>query len=512
MEKKKNSKTTTSKKTASAKTAKVVKAEVKKEVVKNEVARKSNHGTFKILAIIILAVAILTWFITSGTWAFNANDAGQTVAEFTANEAPTRTGINELFLAIYYAVNYYLIQIVFLAVLGIFYGVISKTKGYKVMVKKIASLFNKKQTVFMLITSLFIALMASFLTQPIVALIFIPMLYSVAKELKINKISAMLTTYGALAIGLMGVTVGTYGISYAAQNLGLEVANGIAYRIVILILGYLLLNGFMVFFNRNTKKAELVEDNFELVEDESKGKAWPYFLIFGLLFVFAILGYVAWEGSFNITVFNDFHEWLTTKIVVGEKETPIIGQILGNVTAFGTWDSYTITYMMLIVVVFVKFFAKIKWNDVCDYALSGLKKMAKPIILITMAYTVFVLIYWSGITTPIVDFLNKGDAFNPFLSGLGNAIADFLHVDVEYTGFALGQFYATKFASNTEQVLAMMSATSGLVALFAPTSVFMLVGLSLSDLSYKDYFKAIWKFLLALVIVLAIIFTVITYL
>ena len=380
------------------------------------------------------------------------------------------------------------------------------------MVKKIASLFNKKQTVFMLITSLFIALMASFLTQPIVALIFIPMLYSVAKELKINKISAMLTTYGALAIGLMGVTVGTYGISYAAQNLGLEVANGIAYRIVILILGYLLLNGFMVFFNRNTKKAELVEDNFELVEDESKGKAWPYFLIFGLLFVFAILGYVAWEGSFNITVFNDFHEWLTTKIVVGEKEAPIIGQILGNVTAFGTWDSYTITYMMLIVVVFVKFFAKIKWNDVCDYALSGLKKMAKPIILITMAYTVFVLIYWSGITTPIVDFLNKGDAFNPFLSGLGNAIADFLHVDVEYTGFALGQFYATKFAGNTEQILAMMSSTSGLVALIAPTSVFMLVGLSLSDLSYKDYFKAIWKFLLALVIVLAIIFTVITYL
>lgn len=512
---KKSSKKTTSKKTASAKTAKVVKAEVKNEVVEKEVTKvstkKSNHGAFKVLALVIIAVALLTWFIKSGSWSYDTNEAGQAVANFTANEEPVRTGINELFLAVYYAINYYLIQIVFLGILGIFYGVISKTKGYKVMVKKIASLFKNKETLFMLISSLLIALLASFLTQPIVILAFVPMLYSVAKELKINKISAMLATFGAIAVGLMGVTFGSYGISYASQNLGLEIANGVVYRLVILILGYLLLNGFIVFFNKKNNKAELVEDTFELVDNESKGKAWPYFLIFGVLFIFVILGYVAWDSSFNITVFNDFHEWLTTKVVIGENN-PIFAHILGNVTAFGTWDPYVISYIMLIILLFVKLFAKIKWDDVCDYAISGLKKMAKPIVLITMAYTVFVLCYWSGITTPIVNFLNQGSNFNPYLSGLGNAIADFLHVDVEYTGFALGQFYATKFAANTEQILAMMSATSGLVAFIAPTSVFMLVGLSLSELSYKDYFKAIWKFLLALVVLLVIILTVITYL
>ena len=516
MEKKKSKSTTTSKKTAAAKTKKVVKAEVKKEeVVEKEVTKvdtkKSNHGTFKVLAIVILVVALLTWFIKSGSWSYNTNDAGEAIATFTANEEPVRTGINELFLAGYYAINYYLIQLVFLGILGIFYGVISKTKGYKVMVKKIANVFKSKQTLFMLLTSLVIAVLASFTTQPIVILTFIPMLYSVAKELKINKFSAMLATYGALAIGLMGVTFGSYGVYYASQNMGLELADGVVFRAVVLILGYLLLNGFIVFFNKNNKKAELVEDNFELVEDESKGKAWPYFLIFGLLLVFTVLGYVAWDTALGVEVFNDFHEWLTTKVVIGEN-TPIFAQILGNVTAFGTWDPYVISYIMLIIVFFVKLFAKIKWNDICDYAISGLKKMAKPIVLVTLAYSVFVLCYWSNITTPIIDFLNKGNSFNPYLSGLGNIIADFLHVDVEYTGFALGQFYATKFAANTQQVLAMMSATSGLVALIAPTSIFMLVGLSLSELSYKDYFKAIWKFLVALIIVLAIIFAVITYL
>lgn len=509
---KKNKKTTASKKTASAKVIKAEKKEVVNEKVTKVETKKSNHGTFKVLAIVILVVALITWFVTSGTWTFDANDAGQTIANFKANEEPIRTGLNELFLAGYYAINYYLVQIVFLAILGIFYGVISKTKGYKVMIKKVASVFKKKETLFMLLASLFVAAFASFTTQPILALIFIPMLYSVAKELKVNKVSAMLATFGALAVGLMGVTYGTYGINYAMQNMGMDIASGLVYRLVVLILGYLLLNGFIVFFNRNSKKQELVEDTFELVEDESKGKAWPYFLLFGLLLVIAVLGYVAWETSFNITVFNDFHEWLSTKLVFGEKQTPVVYQILGNFTALGTWDPYTISYIMLIAVVFVKFFAKIKWNDVCDYALCGLKKMIKPIALLIMAYTVFVIVYWSGLTNVIVDALNKGDSFNPFLCGLGNAIADFLHVDVEYTGFALGQFYATKFATNTEQILAMMSATSGLVAFIAPTSVFMLVGLSLTDLSYKDYFKNIWKFILALVIVLIVIFTVITYL
>ena len=104
---KKNKKTTASKKTASAK---VVKAEVK-EVVKEKVAKvetkKSNHGTFKVLAIVILVVALLTWFVTSGTWTFDANDAGQTLANFKANEEPVRTGLNELFLAGYYAINWF---------------------------------------------------------------------------------------------------------------------------------------------------------------------------------------------------------------------------------------------------------------------------------------------------------------------------------------------------------------------------------------------------------------------
>ncbi len=521
MNKKKTKSSTVSKKSTSkeVKTKSAAKkAVVKEEVVKEakvetvkEVATKnaktSEHSMFKILGIIILATTILTWFIKGGTWDYTDAEA----IKFVANETAAKTGINELFLSVYYGINYYLIQIVFLAVLGAFYGVVAKTNGYKAMVKKLASLFKDKETIFTLVASLLVAVLTSILTQPFAVLVFVPLIISVAKELKISKVNTMLMTFGALAIGLMGSTIGTYGSYYASTNLEVELVSGLVYRIVVLIVGYLGLNIFMLLNSKKETSLEPVNEVFEESTDDKKAKAWPFFVMFGLLLVITILGYIGWSTVLNIDVFDNFHEWLTTKVVVGE-DVPVIGDILGKVTALGTWDSFVICYIMVIILVVVKFANHIKFDELLDNAMAGLQKVAKPIILIILAYSVFVLCYWSGITNTIVNAFNGSANFNPYLTALGNTIADFLHVDVEYTGFTFGAFYIAKYANYAEQLLVIFTMTSGLFALIAPTSIFMLIGLSFTELTYKDYFKAIWKFLIALVIVLALILTVITFL
>ena len=513
MEKKKTKSSKASKKSNSTKTKKVLKTETVKEVKTEEVkvpkveSKKADHSTFKILGIVILVVALLTWFIKGGSWDYTSE-----VATFAENETTTTTGIHELFLSLYYAVNYYLIQIVFLAILGVFYGVISKTNGYKEMVKKSATLFKNRETIFVLISSLVIALLASITTQPIVVITFIPLLISIAKELKMSKVSTMLMTFGALAIGLMGLTIGTYGAYYASSQLGTELTNGLIYRIITLIIGYFALNIFIILFNKKNKNLEVVDEVFETTTEDKKAKAWPFFVIFGLLLVLVVLGYISWSGVLSVDVFDNFHEWLTTKIVVGKDEVPIFGKILGAIGAFGTWDAFVINYIMIIILVFTKFLNHIKLDTLLDNALEGLKKMAKPIALVVMAYSVFVLCYWSGMTNTIVNAFNNGSNFNPYMVALGNTITDFLHVDVEYTGFAFGAFYAAKYANYLPQLLAIFACASGLVALVAPTSIYMLIGLSLTNLSYKDYCKSIWKFLIALLIVVALILTVITYL
>ena len=516
MEKKKAKSATKTKKAKAVVSKKVVtKAEVESKVVepkveKVETKKTSDHSLFKAVSIVILVVAILTWFVKGGSWTFQ-DETGAAVVNYVAKEQAATTGVNELFLSVYYGINYYLIQITFLAMVGIFYGVVSKTKGYKLMVKKAANLFKGKKVVFTLIASFIIALFASVTTQPIVTVLFIPVLYSIAKELKINKVSAFLATYGALAIGLMGLTYGTYGLSYAAQNMGVEITTGILYRAIILLVGYLFLNLFVVLFNKKHKDLEVAEDHFELTEESERGgHALPYVIMFVALFIIAVLGYVGYSSVLGIETFTEFHTWLTTELFAAENETSIVAKVLGNVTAFGTWDPFNMMAVMALVLIITKFAARISWDEFLDNALAGLQKMAKPIILVVMAYAVFVLCYWSGLTSAIVNFFNSGDGFNFGLVALGNAIADFLHIDVEYTGFVFGGLYAAKYAEHIDVVLAILSATSGFVTLFVPTSIFMLTGLSLSNLSYKEYLKSTWKFLVGLAVVMCVVLAVIT--
>ena len=587
MEKKK--KNTTSKKANTTKTKKVVKTVEKTEPKKEEVvekvvpkevksAKKSDLSTFKVLALVILGVAILTWFIKPGAW--DSTGVEGAVSTFTQGEEPIKIGLHDFFISFYHGISYYVIQLIFLGIIGIFYGVVSKAKGYKVMVKKIASLFKNREVIFTLISSLLIALLASFLLHPIVAIVFIPLLLSIAKELKINKVSAYVSTFGALAIGIMGTTLGTFGLEYLSQGLGTEYGAGMMYRIIILVAGYLAINLFTVLYNKKKNKAEALEEYFEETEDEKGGKAWPYFIIFGLLLVITVLGYIGWNSVLKIDMFDKFHQWLTTELTFGGEDQKF-GQLLGSITAFGTWDPYTICYILLITVgiigavedikkfnkksvlkllfevvsvvgimivlailkslklfegmdydvlqillimavialfaIFYKVDREKPWNNILNNALCGLKKMAKPIALVAMAYSVFVLCYYayanygSSITATIVNFFNGGDKFNIYFNALGNTIANFLHVDFEYTGFMLGSFYASNFAANADQIMVVSAASCGIVSLIAPTSVIMLTGLSLTKLSYKDYFKAIWKLLLALLIILCLIFTLIPF-
>lgn len=492
MEKKKKHKEAKDVKVEEVHTREVVREESNKVV-------KKDHSLFKVLLIAFLVIVVLTWIIPSGT--FNG-------AEYTKADL-VRTGINEVFLSVFYGANYYLLHVFFLFAVGIFYSVISKTNGYTKMIKKIAKLFKNREKLFVLLVSLIITLMSSMFTQVFVPVIFIPMIYSVAKELKLNKITTVLMTFGALMAGLIGSTFTTYGTEYMYNYMNVAYTDGLVVRFAILALSYLLLNVFIIINNKKNKHNEETNEIF-VASGQDKGKSWPYFLIFGLLFVLTILGYVGWSSVFKFDVFTNFHTWLTTEVLIAKH--PIFGYILGNATAFGSWDIFTITYIMIIIVIFVKLFARIKFDEVLDRAVSGIEKMLKPVMLITFAYALFVISYWSGITNTIVNWLNNTSNFNPYLNALGNAIASALHVDFGFTGFSFSSFYAAKWADNTKAILTIMTSMNGLMSLVAPTSIYMLVGLSLSDISYKKWIKAIWKYFVAMLVVLMIIFTLITYL
>lgn len=508
---KKKSSTKTSKTSKVEKEVEVVVEETKpeKEVPKKEVisdkkqTKKTSHLLFKVLAICIFVAIILSWIIPAGTFSSSS---------LTTTE-PARTGINEIFLSMFYASNYYLLQFVFVLVVGLFYGVLSKTNGYKKLVDRAVEFWMPRKKWFALIHTVIIALFVSMATQSFPILLFVPLIISVASRLGFGKLQSVIMTFGAMIVGLIGQTTSTLGLDYLVSTMGVKITDNLAARFGILALALILLN-ILIIKMKNKKKDEANEpvDLLPLTGDEKKGKAWPYLVAFIVLFVFSILGYIPWNSAFEIDVFNTFHTWLTTKVTVtiGGNSHAIIGYILGNIKAFGEWDIYTICYIAMIILIFVKLFSKIKMDDLLEAAVSGMKKTFKPALLVVFAYTMFVISYWSGFTNTIVDKI-VGTTFNPISATVANALSSFFHVDFGFSGYSLGSVYAARFADYTGTMLVIMTSINGLVALVAPTSVLLVTGLSMYDVSYKEWLKSIWKFAVILLVLLLILFAVMAY-
>ena len=51
----------------------------------------------------------------------------------------------------------------------------------------------------------------------------------------------------------------------------------------------------------------------------------------------------------------------------------------------------------------------------------------------------------------------------------------------------------------------------GIVQIFMPTSMILVTGLALTKVSYKEWFKYIWLFVVGMIIILLVLFTVVTY-
>jgi C4-dicarboxylate anaerobic carrier. len=55
----------------------------------------------------------------------------------------------------------------------------------------------------------------------------------------------------------------------------------------------------------------------------------------------------------------------------------------------------------------------------------------------------------------------------------------------------------------------MLQSTYGLASMFAPSSAILLIGLSYLGITYKEWMKYIWKFVLAMFIVILVLMVII---
>lgn len=471
------------------------------------IVRKSEkHDLLKWILLFVFVAFAFTWIFSFGE--FNG-------AEFS-DYGMNRLGLTDLPNLIYYAMNFAGDKIIFLLALGCFYAVLSKVDGYKKLVTRIAGSLKGKEIVFILSASLLFTAMASLFSQTFIVLIFVPFVVSIVLSMNLDRLTAFSTTFGSILIGNLGLTYGGEGLEWFNYYTGLPITTGIIYRLIILVVAFILFNLFNVMHVKktlkNTKVNEKDADPFKVEKIDKNAKSWPIIVVFALLFAIMILGYIGWNTHFGIECFANFHTWLL-ELKIGE--VAIFKELLGTLaekTPFGSWNLFHMSILLFVISILVSLLGKVKLNDFIEAYGEGAKKMSKGIILFVLVYMVMIVAYMTPFVPTITNTMFSAvSKFNPFLVSLMAFISNIFHTDFGFTGYAIGTFFVNSYAESVTLIHLIFTTMYGFVQLCIPTSAILLIGLSYLDIDYKTWIKYIWMFVVGILVILLVLFTVLAY-
>ena len=499
-----------------------------------------KYNTLKVVIITLLLFALLTWILPCATYQTEYTELGR-----------YQVGLFDILSYQSTVLGYFGYVALFVLVVGGFYGVLYKTGAYRRMLDSLVKKFKGKEVVcFVIIMALF-AFLTSFAGLQLALLMLFPFVISLVLMMGYNKVAATAITAGSVAVGLMGTTFSYNTTQVLQQYLSVELTDLIWAKIVLLVLGVVLLALFTLKFGKkdSTKKCD---DKNELIPDEIKGlkdkdnkrkvKIWPLVLILDLIIIVMILGFIPWNSAFGITLFDDVTTAVTefslvkipliggaleefpsivssVPIVGGVFETvfsaiftfPIFGKILGAISAFGYFTLLELITLMLLAIVILKFVYKIKWDDVFEGFGKGVRRALVPALIVLIIYTCLVLTTYDPYQLVIYKFilgLTKG--FNIFTTGLVILVSSIFNGDPLYAFYSVLPYFVSVVTEtkNYQLIAVIFQAIYGIVTLVAPTSIPLMLTLAYTNTSYKDWFKYIWKLLVALLVLAFIVFTV----
>ena len=332
-----------------------------------------KHGLFKALLIILGLLVVVSFFVPGreGTVSY--------------------LGIGTVFLNSVQVFYYFFDTAVFLFVVGGFYGVLSRSDAYKKLLDTIVAKLKSNSKKFVFIVTIIFAIVSSLTGFTLSLFIFVPFIMSIILLLGYDKLVAISSTIVAIVVGYIGglfVTLrdpSSYSTSFVTfeEFVGADKFANTFPKLILLILGIGLL---IYFINKHIKDIEDKKVKYELNEgndlkiSEVKGnykniKLWPIVTILSIIFVLLVLGYVPWSSLFEITVFSDFHTWLTS-LKIGDFE--VFNSIITSISyAFGDWaqlGNYMIICVVLLVFsLIIKFISKMKFDDMIDAFVEGMK-------------------------------------------------------------------------------------------------------------------------------------------
>lgn len=463
----------------------------------------------KLLKAILVVVAILilgSWIIpasvfsngvfsTSGHSPFGLLDIIQAPLHFFDWENLKRQLVTDGTTILAYS---YISILLLIFVTSIFYSVLKKTGAYGKLVRDITKKFEKRRKVFFIGTSIFFLVFSSIVGIDMLAFILIPFFATILRKLDYSKISTFSATFLAV---LFGKIVSISGSEITGINnimYDVKVGNNI------LLKGLLLLLFTLVFiFYTQFKKEPEVEEEKEEEKIEVKEKSYaPIVMISIIFFVLLILGSYNWYYVFKTSSVYDAYESLMGVTVANGY--PIAKNLFGMLEPFGYWSGFTISTILVLMIFMISFIYSISLEEIVECSKEGIKKMGKVAVYLVLSFIPMIMLTKIGggttFLTTIVGFI---------YNHITKFAVPFTTLATTVYGIFLGDYYpvaSVLYGINTTffegGILSLsiltMQMVYGIISLVAPTSLFLVIGLSYFEIPYQKWLSYIWK--LALIV------------
>jgi len=460
-----------------------------------------KHDIFKILGIVILVYAVLTWIFDASYYSgfLQVVDKEEFGLGFLLN-VPLQT------------LGYFSYLFIFILAVGAFYGILEATGLYRKTLDTVAKKLKGHKKLTLIVITVLMALISSFTGIELGMLFVFPFVISLIVLLGYDKYIAMAATVGATLVGMLGSTYSYNSYGIVNDILGTTYSDGIIVKLILLVVGILLLVGFMLLHIKNAKKGskEMLDMVPEKVE-QRKGVTkhiWPILVVMGVAFVILLIGTFNWNNVFEITLFDDILDKITGTVVFGY---PLFDNLLSGAVAFGTWNGpskfiyYTETLLVLSIVLAIVY--KIGFNTYLDEVAKGAKKNLKAAVLTILCYVVLVVVSSFPVFLTITQKIT-GETFNVATTGLLNLVGSALYVDIYYYPQYVLEYFASFKDVNANVLSVLFVSIYSLAMLVAPTSVLLVTTLQNTDTKYVDWIKFIWKLFLALLLVVFVVLVV----
>lgn len=510
---------------------------------------KGKNNSIKVSLVVIICLMLLTWLIPAAYFS-----SGQ-----YTEQGRVQMGLFDLANYPVTAVSYFgYIAFYFLAI-GAFYGVLNSIPAYRTFLDKVANVFKGTEKFALFIIMLVLAVLTSIGGMQLALISLFPMLISIILLMGFDKMVAAFTLVGSTMIGIAGTTYGSSNVSLITQTIGTTLTAEMITKVIILVVGVVLLFlNTLLYIKKQTKNNSVVDneikkksikvekstektksskknvkaaekeeeviivkeqpktkdDNTDLVPNvlgNGKHTIWPFVVGFVILFVIVILAFIPWVDAFGLRAFDD-----ATKAVV-EFELfgfPIFGKLFGTMNAFGYWSIIDFTAVLLVIGLLFAIIYKVKFEEMVDGILSGIKKALPLGILVILVYTCLIITTYHPFQLEVYkSFLGELSKFNvgsAFIVSISSMISSILNVEPAYAFQSMLPYLSTVITDNSSySIIAVLSQSMyGLSMLFAPTSLILMIVLSYLDISYSKWLKSTWKLLLEFFLVIFIILTV----